>query len=40
VATLTIDYGDYQITGVDRRAAKSQAQGPILPDPSSVTPQH
>lgn len=40
VATLNIDYGDYQITGVDGRAAKSQAQGPILPDPSSVTPQH
>lgn len=40
VATLNIDYGDYEITGVDRRAAKSQAQGPILPDPSSVTPQH
>ena len=40
VATLTIDYDDYQITGVDRRSAKSQAQGAILPDPSSVTPQH
>jgi len=40
VATLNIDYGDYQITGVDRRSAKSQAQGAILPDPSSVTPQH
>lgn len=39
VATLTIDYDDYQITGVDRRAAKSQAQGPILPEPASVTPQ-
>jgi hypothetical protein len=39
VATLTIDYGDYQITGVDRRAAKSQAQGPVLPDPASVAPQ-
>ena len=39
VATLNIDYDDYQITGVDRRAAKSQAQGPILPEPASVTPQ-
>jgi hypothetical protein len=39
VATLTIDYDDYQITGVDRRAAKGQAQGPILPEPASVTPQ-
>jgi hypothetical protein len=38
-ATLTIDYDDYQITGVDRRSAKSQSQGPILPEPASVTPQ-
>jgi hypothetical protein len=39
VATLTIDYGDYQVTAVDGRAAKTQAQGPVLPDPASVTPQ-
>jgi len=39
VATLTIDYGDYQVTAVDGRAAKTQAQGPILPEPASVTPQ-
>jgi hypothetical protein len=39
VATLNIDYGDYQITAVDGRAAKTQAQGPVLPDPASVTPQ-
>jgi hypothetical protein len=39
VATLTIDYGDYKVTAVDGRAAKTQAQGPILPDPASVTPQ-
>jgi hypothetical protein len=37
-ATLTIDYSDYQVTGVDR-AAKTQMQGPDLPDPASVTPQ-
>ena len=39
VATLTIDYGDYQITSVDKRAVKTQAQGPVLPDPASVAPQ-
>lgn len=40
MATLTIDYGNYQITGVDHRAAKSPGQTPVLPDPASVTPQH
>jgi hypothetical protein len=39
VATLTIDYGDYRVTAVDKRAAKTQAQGPVLPDPASVAPQ-
>lgn len=39
MATLTIDYGDYQITGVDRRAAKNQTQSPELPDPAAVMPQ-
>ena len=39
VATLTIDYGDYQVTAVNGRAAKTQAQGPVLPDPASVAPQ-
>jgi hypothetical protein len=39
MATLTIDYGDYQVTAVDGHAAKTQAQGPVLPDPASVTPQ-
>jgi len=39
MATLTIDYGDYQVTGVDRRAAKASSQTPVLPDPASVTPQ-
>lgn len=38
-ATLTIDYGDYQVTGVDRRAARTQEQGPDLPNPAAVTPQ-
>jgi hypothetical protein len=36
-ATLTIDYTDYQITGVGR--PHGQGQNPQLPDPSSVTPQ-
>jgi len=40
MATLTIDYGDYQVTGVDRRSAKASGQSPELPDPASVTPQH
>jgi len=39
IATLSIDYGDYQVTAVDGRAAKTQAQGPVLPEPASVTPQ-
>jgi len=39
VATLNIDYEDYQITGVDGHASKSRVQGPILPEPSSITPQ-
>lgn len=39
VATLTIDYGDYQVTTVDARAAKTHAQGPDLPTPASVAPQ-
>jgi hypothetical protein len=40
VATLTIDYGDYQVTGIDHRAAKASSQSPVLPDPATVTPQH
>ena len=39
-ATLTIDYGEYQITAVDGRPAKTKVQNPVLPDPASVTPQH
>lgn len=38
-ATLTIDYGDYQVTAVDGHAAKTRTQSPVLPDPASVTPQ-
>jgi hypothetical protein len=37
MATLTIDYTDYQITRVGR--AHVRGQNPQLPDPSSVTPQ-
>jgi hypothetical protein len=36
LATLSIDYTDYQITAVGRTAGRSQ--NPELPDPSSVTP--
>jgi hypothetical protein len=38
MATLTIDYSGYKITGIDRRASQSSGQGPVLPDPASVTP--
>jgi hypothetical protein len=38
MATLTIDYGDYQLTGGG--PGQGQGQAPSLPDPSSVTPQH
>jgi hypothetical protein len=37
LATLTIDYSDYQITEAGR--AQGREQTPQLPDPSSVTPQ-
>ena len=39
MATLTIDYGNYQITGIDKRAPQTRSQSPVLPDPSAVTPQ-
>jgi hypothetical protein len=39
MATLTIDYGDYQVRAVNGHAAKTQAQGPVLPDPASVSPE-
>jgi len=38
MATLTIDYNDYQITGVGG-GSQGRSQSPSLPDPSSVTPQ-
>jgi hypothetical protein len=38
-ATLSIDYGYLQVTAADRRAPRIQAQGSILPDPASVTPE-
>jgi len=37
MATLTIDYNDYQITRVG--GTRGHGQNPELPDPSSVTPQ-
>lgn len=38
MATLTIDYTDYQISRV--RGARGQGQSPQLPDPAAVTPEH
>ncbi len=38
MATLTIDYNDYQITAVGG-GSQGRSQSPALPDPSSVTPQ-
>jgi hypothetical protein len=41
MAVLTIDYTDYQITGLSRTDAPSGGDKSSLPDPSSVTPdQH
>jgi hypothetical protein len=37
-AVLTIDYAGYKITAIDRRASQSGSQGPVVPDPASVTP--
>jgi|GEM_PF-747502 len=39
MATLTIDYGNYQVTGVDRRTSRAPGESPALPDPASVTPE-
>jgi hypothetical protein len=39
MADLTIEYADYQITGVDTRGPHNRSESPVLPDPSSVTPQ-
>jgi hypothetical protein len=38
VAVLTIDYSDYQITGLNQAGASRSADKSVLPDPSSVTP--
>lgn len=38
LATLTVDYRDYQITTTGH--GQGRGQSPQLPDPSSVTPQH
>ena len=38
MADLTIEYADYQITGVDTRGPHTGGESPVLPDPSSVTP--
>jgi hypothetical protein len=38
-ATLTIDYTDYQITGLNRTDASRGSDKSVLPDPSSVTPE-
>ena len=37
-AVLTIDYSDYQITGVNRSSAHPPGDNSTLPDPSTVTP--
>ncbi len=39
MADLTIEYADYQITGVDTHRPPNRSESPVLPDPSSVTPQ-
>jgi hypothetical protein len=36
-AVLTIDYSDYQITGVNRANPRSPSENSTLPDPSSVS---
>jgi hypothetical protein len=37
-AVLTIDYSDYQITGVNRSNARGPGENSTLPDPSTVSP--
>jgi len=36
-AVLTIDYSDYQVTGVTRSDSHGLGENPILPDPSAVS---
>jgi hypothetical protein len=38
MATLTIDYTDYQVSRVS--GARGHGQSPQLPDPAAVTPEH
>ena len=37
-AVLTIDYSDYQITGVNRSNARAPGEDSTLPNPAAVTP--
>jgi len=37
-AVLTIDYSDYQITGVNRSISRAPGENSTLPNPSAVTP--
>jgi hypothetical protein len=37
-AVLTIDYSDYQVTGVNRSSARAAGENSTLPDPAAVTP--
>lgn len=37
-AVLTIDYSDYQITGVNRSSARPPGENSTLPNPAAVTP--
>jgi len=36
-AVLTIDYTDYQVTGVNRAGPRSPGENPSLPDPAAVS---
>ncbi len=37
-AVLTIDYSDYQITGVNRSSSRAPGENSTLPNPAAVTP--
>jgi hypothetical protein len=37
-AVLTIDYSDYQITGVNRSSSRAPGENSTLPNPEAVTP--
>jgi hypothetical protein len=36
-AVLTIDYNDYQITGVNRPNSRGSGENSTLPDPAAVS---